>query len=233
MGLVAGDPPNCPAQQLNTCHSQFNTDLGLSDLANWNNAILFNQELMQIVMSDGTSGVLKICRAFVDFHTCLGQYWYDCTSPEYFVGFGYNYTEVELWSMTFREYHFTCGSGFNAYINNWDCYVSMFTDPAKNASLMKCFQEYDYGLVIPAEQCGVANGLLTCVQVELQRYCNIQLGFAYCETIRQGLQIPLYYCDTSCTSQVDLIPIEPPEKKAKLENYIRNPVRDARFAASQ
>ena len=225
---VKADVPDCPSGQLLTCHETFNTELGLPSLDNWNNPIAFNQGLENIIYTQGTSGAFKVCRAFIDFHNCLGEYWYDCTSPEYFVGFGYNHTEISLWSMTFREYHFSCGAGFQNFVNNWDCYVSMFLDPVKNASLQKCFQEYDPGFAYPTEQCGVANDLLLCVQVEVSRQCNEALAFAFCETMRQGFMINWYYCDFTCSQQIALGSLTPPEKK--LENYIRNPAREAKFA---
>ena len=223
--------PNCPSNTLVSCHEEFNTELGLSTMANWNDPILFNQELEQIVFTQGISGAFKVCRAFVDFHTCLGPNWYDCTSPEYFAAYHYNMSEIDLWSMTFREYHFSCGAGFQNFINNWDCYVSLFMDPAKNATLQKCFQEYAPGFAYPSEQCGVAKDLLLCLQVEVNRQCNDALAFAFCETIRQGLLIDFYYCDMTCTQEIALASLSPPEKR--LENYIRNPAREAKFAGEQ
>lgn len=199
------DPPTdgrqCPIHTLQCCDGNFQDALNLTSLCGgtptFSDPFCLRRSIEKLYELGGTNGLLKVCSAFFVYDACLGIAEQACTDILFFLQQGVKPFVAEEFVRLFASFHFACGGGLNAYLQNDACMANVFQ--TQNSTLKQCRDQFFNDIQqAPQFACGYFTDLIHCYQAPFTRMCGGEAGYWACEYERTAVSVFLPQCVANC-----------------------------------
>ena len=177
---ISAAAPPCISTRMAFCQSAYNSDLNITDGADWNNPQVMIDDLRNRYFS-GVDSFLRVCQARRNFATCLGDQYNSCMSVVNFVDKGASLFNAYTYVQIFVEQEFDCVGGFIQMSKNFLCWNTVVQN--NQQYLQNCFNTF-FNVTDPNLYCTAANALENCVRKPFQDTCGAETGWLECERVR-------------------------------------------------
>jgi len=192
----AAAPRPCNDQRYFSCQVRFNRMLGFTDDADFRNpeilAYLVNQ-----VLRGGIDGLASVCAARQQFQECLGDSYFSCLDPVYYLRHNIGRDRAFMFLSIFWSMEWKCIGGFQEGIRNWPCILRAFED--QEPRLAVCVQKFNATVhANPSLYCRAGGTMLACFRDAIFTTChfNGEAQWWACNDVTRGFLLD--YCNIPC-----------------------------------
>jgi len=166
----APGPGVCTDQKYFHCQVRFNRALGFTDDNDFRNPeILYF--LVNRVLRAGIDGLASVCAARQEFQECLGDAYYACLDPLYYLRHHIGRDRAVLFLSIFQSMEWKCVGGFQEGIRNWPCIIRAFDEQHDRLEL--CFSKFNASVhANPSLYCRAGGTMLACSRDAIFMTCH-------------------------------------------------------------
>ncbi|CAD5219132.1 unnamed protein product [Bursaphelenchus okinawaensis] len=226
----------CNKYQLEYCESQLAIHLGI-DKDLFKKPVELVREVEKIIFHNGNTGILNVCKARTDFHTCLGSDYAACTDLFNILKFqGLTGRDAFILADFYDNMDFDCNGGFLQGIRHWSCIEKTHLSDNYKKHTEECFKQYNETVhKNPHLYCQAAESFSFCqamVYASDEDCQGRELLWWECERTLRRAQLDGYCSRSSCAKVFEELrgiksQAQPVEKKFTLSTLHRKLLADA------
>jgi len=185
----------CDKQKFDQATDAFAKELGLPEVPKDVKVLLTT--MVKILLKQGLEGQKKICTAFQNLNTSLGDQYDSCFSAAYLKSIGVNPFEASAIVVFVAQQNFICTTGWQEIAINAFC---MYNTLTKNSLKIEvCAQNYALKMAMGlTKKCQYSQEFIDCVTDPFKKACDPSLAATQCQALKIGYAQVFPDCSITC-----------------------------------
>jgi len=185
----------CDKQKFDQSTDAFAKELGLPGMPSDVKVIFMT--ISKLVLTKGLEGQKKVCTAFQNLNTSLGDQYDSCFSSAYLKSIGVNPVEASAIVVFVAQQNFICTTGWEVIVTNAVC---MYQTMSKNwVKIQICMQKYGLEMVKDlTKKCQYSQEFIDCVTAPFKEACPASLAATQCQALKIGYGEVFPDCSITC-----------------------------------
>jgi len=185
----------CDKAKFDQATDAFAKELGLSGVPK--DIKVYLTTMIKILLTQRLQGQKKICTAFQNLKTSLGDQYDSCLSSAYLKSTGMNQLEASAVVVFVAQQNFICTTGWEVIARNAFCmYNTLMLHPLK---IEVCAQNYAAKMIKDLTQkCQYSQEFIDCVTGPFKQACDPSLAATQCQALKIGYGEVFPECSITC-----------------------------------